>query len=875
MKPTSTRPLVSRIVLAVGGLLLLTLASTPRAHWGVQEGPSEGRRMYPAARSGGNYMHNYYFPMAPSSNAMTPAWSPDGKWIAVSMGGSLWKVDPETGVAVELTYNNRNHALPDWSPDGKWIIYAADEDWHRIQLEILNVETGVSHALTDDDQIYVDPMFSPDGSMVAYVSTKPNGYFNVFIRPIRDGKWAGEEIAVTKDNSFGRSRLYFGEWDVHIQPEWTKDGKELLIVSNKGIALGSGDVWRVPAVANGFERAQHVLHEQSLYRTRPDISIDGKRFIYSSTRGSADQFANLYVLPVVGGEPWKMTYFAHDAFHPRWSPDGEWIAFTSNKGGVPHLALLETYGGKLKDPVTITKRQWKRPVGVISVRTTDEDGQTMYSRIHMTASDGKFYPPDNTYARVAQSSRESVFHIPGSFSTEVPVGRLTVEAVRGFEYWPAKAEVEIKEGDVTHVNLSLKRMTDMGAKGWYSGSTHMHMNYGGNLHNTLENLLLMSAAEDQDIANELVANKDNRFLDYQFWVPGGDAHPVSWPDRLIVVSEEYRPPFYGHVFLLGLKEHLITPGTTGYEQTGIESLYPSNTDIFRKAKAQGATTGYVHAFGGESDPLLSASLGQAKGFIVDAALDTTHGIEWSNSGRASFFPWYAVLNNGLRVTGTGGEDSMSDLHISKLVGAVRTYVYTGAQGLKARPWMDGLAKGHAFMSSGPLIELKVNNMIPGEDVSLPATGGTVDISVWVRSITPLDKVMLIGNGELVEEIPLSADRRSADWKKTIRVTRSGWFHLRAEGKPEDRYPLDTGFAQAFTTPVWVTVGNQPVRSLASAEYCIKWIDKLKELADAWPGWRSQKERDHVFAQFDEARKIYENFAKEAAAMRTTSTAAQQ
>ena len=85
--------------------------------------------MYPAARHGGNYMHNYYFP-----------------------------------------------------PDGKWPAYTADDGGKTIQLEILNVETGESHALTDDEHIYADPVFSPDGTRLAYVSTKPNGYFNVYIR---------------------------------------------------------------------------------------------------------------------------------------------------------------------------------------------------------------------------------------------------------------------------------------------------------------------------------------------------------------------------------------------------------------------------------------------------------------------------------------------------------------------------------------------------------------------------------------------------------------------------------------------------------------------------------------------------------------------
>ena len=90
------------------------------------------------------------------------------------------------------------------------------------------------------------------------------------------------------------------------------------------------------------------------------------------------------------------------------------------------------------------------------------------------------------------------------------------------------------------------------------------MNYAGNLHNTLENLMMMSAAEDQDMVNEQIANKDNRILDHQYFVPGGKAHPLSTRDRVLVVGQEYRPPFYGHVFMFQLRDHLISPFTTGY-----------------------------------------------------------------------------------------------------------------------------------------------------------------------------------------------------------------------------------------------------------------------------------------------------------------------
>jgi hypothetical protein len=290
--------------------------------------------------------------------------------------------------------------------------------------------------------------------------------------------------------------------------------------------------------------------------------------------------------------------------------------------------------------------------------------------------------------------------------------------------------------------------------------------------------------------------------------------------------------------------------------------------MLRKAKAQDATTGYAHAFGGDEDPI-DRGLGVARGFMVDAAFDTTDGVEWSFSGLAAFHPWYAVLNNGLRVTATGGDDAMSDLHVSKMPGSARTYVYTGGAGLDPEAWKRGLREGRAFVSTGPLVELTVDGKMPGEEVELPASGGEVTIEIRIRSITPIAKVMLIRNAELVEEIPIPDDRKSIDYVTKVRVSASGWFHVRAEGVWEESYPLDTGFAQGFTNPVWVTVGDQPVRNLEAAQYSIEWIDKLTAMAEAAPGWRSQWERDHVFGQFKQARAIYERFAQEASGAEST------
>ncbi|MEO7650588.1 MAG: hypothetical protein ABIZ80_08965 [Bryobacteraceae bacterium] len=143
--------------------------------------------MYPAARMGGQYMHNYYIPPAPGSTPWAPAWPPDGRSIAVAIEGSIWKIDIATGAAEELTYNRNYHSSPAWSPDGKWIVYTADRDAQSVGLEILNTATSEVRGLTPDTQVYLDPVFSPDGRRLAYVSTAPNGNFNIFVRHIGDG----------------------------------------------------------------------------------------------------------------------------------------------------------------------------------------------------------------------------------------------------------------------------------------------------------------------------------------------------------------------------------------------------------------------------------------------------------------------------------------------------------------------------------------------------------------------------------------------------------------------------------------------------------------------------------------------------------------
>ena len=812
-------------------------------------------RGYANTRTGGNYMNNFYLPPPGSSTPWWPSWSPDGESIAFSMHGSIWRMRLDQKEAYELAHESEYLSSPEWSPDGRYVVYTADNG-RSIQLRMLDLETDQVTALTEGDFLHLDPAFSPDGEHLAYVSTRPNGYFNIFVLALHEGA-PGEIVQLTHDNSFGKPRLYFGEYDLHIQPSWTPDGDTLLFVSNRGIPLGSGGVWRMPAQEGAMAQASLIHKEETLYRTRPHVSLDGKRFVYSSHLGG--QFNNLFVLPTVGGEPYKLTFGEWDSFHPRFSPDGETIMYLSNRGGLPQIHLLQTYGGR-DEEVAIEALHWKAPMGRVQVRVVDaETEEPLAARIYNRDAAGKTYAPSGAYHRQGRLA-EHFFHTDGAFELDAPAGAWTVEAMHGFEYHPAAQTVQVQAGEVAAITLALRRMTDMEAEGWYSGSNHVHMNYGGNLHNTPENLVFMAKAEDLNVIGELVANKDNRILDYQFFT--GAPHPLSDTAHVLYFNEEYRPPFYGHVSFINLTEHLISPFTTGYEGTAIESLYPSNTQMFRRAREQGALGAYVHPYWGSDDPL-ETNLGVAKAFPVDLALGTIDYHELvSGANWAAYLVWHHALNNGFKIPAVGGEDSISNLHRTAIIGQMRAYGYM-AEGLSWDGWLEAIRNGQLFVTNGPLLRFEANGQMIGSTIHLPAEGGAVRVRGMAQSIAPLDEVALVINGAPQSLADMRSDNGTLfEFERDITFTESSWITLQAHSDGAV-HPVDDSFQQATTNPIWIIVGDQPVRSAASADYFLRWIDKLTGMAEEHPGWRSEREKAHVLGEFHAARAVYEGLLLEA------------
>jgi hypothetical protein len=192
------------------------------------------------------------------------------------------------------------------------------------------------------------------------------------------------------------------------------------------------------------------------------------------------------------------------------------------------------------------------------------------------------------------------------------------------------------------------------------------------------------------------------------------------------------------------------------------------------------------------------------------------------------------------------------------MGSSRLYAYLG-NSLEWPRWVEAVKKGRTFVTNGPLLKLEVDGKMPGDEIRLPATGGTVQVEAGAEAVMPLEKLEVFFNGKVVETVELSG--KSGRVSKRLAVKTSGWVTVRASNsKPQT--PVDDSYIVGETSPVYVTVGDRPVRSREDAEYFLRWIDDLTKQAQAHPGWRSEKEKAHVFGQFEQARKLMEERARD-------------
>jgi len=228
---------------------LLALAVCFRSGSGLSEAHLTQRSIlpYPRGLTGGNYMHSYYLPPPGGGGPSWPSWSPDGQSLAFAMQGSIWRMRLGESVAHELVHAREYLSSPEWSPDGRYVAFTAEDDGTSINLRLLDLRSGGVTNITEGDDLNLDPAWSRDASRLAYVSTSPNGYFNIFVVTIADGKPTAR-IQLSRDRHHSRARSYlganFGTADLHIQT--TRPMSIIGVTGGKFAAVGRYTVESFP-----------------------------------------------------------------------------------------------------------------------------------------------------------------------------------------------------------------------------------------------------------------------------------------------------------------------------------------------------------------------------------------------------------------------------------------------------------------------------------------------------------------------------------------------------------------------------------------------------------------------------------------------------
>ena len=249
-----------------------------------------------------------------------PAISADGKWAAYAVStpdmdanrnaSNVWIVSTTGGEAVQVTQSGHDSS-PAWSPDGKTLAFISSRSGDS-QIYLLSMEGGEAKKLTTLSTGADLFQWSPDGKTIAFTS-------EVYLECKDDA--CNQKRDEEKEKSKVKARIYdhllYRHWD-----HWS-DGKR-------------SHLFLMPADGSA---AAHDLTPEADYDIPPGergevsdfaFSPDGKEICYTAVPDKMEAISTngeLFLVPVAGGEPKKITSNPGFDGNPVYSPDGKYIAY--------------------------------------------------------------------------------------------------------------------------------------------------------------------------------------------------------------------------------------------------------------------------------------------------------------------------------------------------------------------------------------------------------------------------------------------------------------------------------------------------------------------------------------------------------------------
>lgn len=481
------------------------------------------------------------------------------------------------------------------------------------------------------------------------------------------------------------------------------------------------------------------------------------------------------------------------------------------------------------DPMAITeKRKAARAETTVQCEVTDEaTGQPVPSRVYVQDERGAWHFPNPGWlhgSAIRYQKRNWLntnaveMHTTLSaqpFSIELLPGRYTFTIERGKEYFAERREVTVAQ-EPLRLKFPLRRWIDMAKMGWYSGDTHVHR--------TVEELRHLVLAEDVNVTFPL-----------SYWVTKAFAPPSAGdknisgavPESLITVDTTHvihpRNTEY-EIFTVNEQRHTLGAVFVLNHRSIFEQGAPPVAPIAARAHGEGALLEldkHDWPWSMMLVPVMKVDLYELSNNHV---WRTEFGYtNWSssaapfmnlpNEGKSGseldwvhygFQNYYTLLNCGFRLRPTAG--TANGVHPVPL-GFSRVYVHLGNE-FSYENWIRGLDQGRSFVTTGPMLMVRVNEQWPGHTFKQP---GTYPITGTVISEQPLRIIEVLVNGSIVRTLhpanqKAASGAHESEFASELSVEESSWLAVRCfEDRPAGRVRF------AHTAPFHIEVADRPLR----------------------------------------------------------------